>query len=178
MSKKINESSIEYTYIGVDSNNHPFHVTYHPGDPKEDGTPFTEEEIIILRDADHRADLSDRYWTECKSPLFEIQKKAYQNADSDDYIDPVGNLPVQMDNNPATLLAAESDDDGGATDREMTAKRLLALVKTLPADEFELFHELYENGLSMRAYAKKLGKAEGTIRYRHKKLLAKLKKLL
>lgn len=172
MSKKSNE--IQYTYIGEDVNGKPFSITYHTGDLKANGSPFTDEEIIFLRDADHRMDLGDRYYEESKSSLFEFQKRHFNADNSDDYLEPMDELPNRTDNNPLSVFLEKYESEG----HNPTAKKLMELVDALPPDEYELFQALYLIGMCLREYGRSIETNESTLRYRHRKLLKKLKNLL
>lgn len=174
---------IEYTYYGYDKRKEKsFRITLRPGDAKEGGGKFTEKEIIILRDSDHRMQLEDRYWEECKSESFEMLKDKEQDGDFDDSINPVENIRNFTDNNPSTILTTETDSPASANDTEAAIQRLTELIKTLSAEERALLDALYSldsdhERMSMRSYAKEIGISEGTVRNRHKRLLQKLKNL-
>jgi RNA polymerase sigma factor (sigma-70 family) len=59
----------------------------------------------------------------------------------------------------------------------MIAKMIRECVGKLDADESELIAAIYYEGCSMREYAKSKDVAEGTVRYRHKQILKKLRQL-
>jgi RNA polymerase sigma factor (sigma-70 family) len=57
----------------------------------------------------------------------------------------------------------------------MIAKMIRACIGRLEADEVELIQALYYQGISMREYANSIDVAEGTVRYRHKQVLKRLR---
>ncbi len=59
----------------------------------------------------------------------------------------------------------------------MIANMIRECVGKLKADESELIAAIYYEGNSMREYAKSIGIAEGTVRYRHQQILKKLRQL-
>lgn len=174
MVKNLN-TSIEYIYYGFDNlTSKPFKLILHPGDIKQNGSCFTEEEIIFLRDADHRMQLGDRYWEECKDSRFEKKKIKYLDPNEDDSIEPIENIPNLIEDDPVDLLTAESKPEI-ENDRDAKLEKLRKFLKEISPNELEMYHELYENGLSNRAYAQKIGKSEGTVRYRLNNFKKKIK---
>ena len=55
--------------------------------------------------------------------------------------------------------------------------KLTVFLRSLSPEQKALYEELYVKGKSNRALAKEMGVAEGTIRYRHNKMIQQLKKM-
>ena len=62
--------------------------------------------------------------------------------------------------------------------RKIEIEQLKNALLRLDEEEYKLIRELFYKNNSLRGYAKKIGKSYGTVRYREKQILEKLKKFL
>jgi len=176
MSNETSATTFTYYRYGEKANRE-IAVPINVGDVGADGKIVTKQDITILREMYHRDYLNERYYRESKSPLFEHARMRY-DQDPINEIEPLENLKDESENDPLFILTREPDWENGADDSSSYLDKLLHLLKSLTPEEIELIQDIYYQNMSMRATAKKMNKAEGTVRYRHKKLLAKLKKML
>jgi len=176
MSKESNTTT--FTYYRYDERTHrEIAVPINIGDVAIDGKIVTAKDIATIQEMSHQNYLDERYYRESKSSLFEHKRMRY-DRDPKNEIEPLENLPDESGNDPFSILTREPNPEEWNYDSPSNVDKLLLLLNSLAQEEIELIQDIYYQNISMRAIAKKLNKAEGTIRYRHKKLLAKLKKML
>lgn len=161
-----------YNYFYTDENGKSCCIPIHAGE-----YGWTEVTIAEMQKADHREELSNRYYEEAKNPLIEWKKKRFQDSNDDDsYEDPIDTLTDEADSVEAQIAAAEVADEVDTSDMDKLSK-LTVFLRSLSPEQKALYEELYVKGKSNRALAKEMGVAEGTIRYRHNKMIQQLKKM-
>ena len=172
MFNKKNQSNDVYTYFSTDENGKGRNIEIHAGE-----YGWTEVTIATMQDADHREALSNRYYEESKNPFIEWKKKKFQDSDDDDtYEDPIDTLTDESNMVDAQIATAENVDEIDTSDMDKLSK-LTVFLRSLSPEQKALYEELYVKGKSNRALAKEMGVAEGTIRYRHNKMIQQLKKM-
>lgn len=169
MIKKKEQTITTYNYHYTDINGKEKCIPIHVGE-----YGWTEVTIAIMQEADHREALSNRYYEEAKSPLVEWKKKRFQDGNDDDtYEDPMDMLTDETDSIEAYIAAVEDAPEEDTSEMD----RLTRFIASLSPEQKALYQELYVKGKSNRALAKEMGVAEGTIRYRHNKMLQQLRKM-
>lgn len=168
MFKKENDPTT-YNYYFTDETGKERCIPIHAGE-----YGWTEVTIAIMQEADHREALSNRYYEEAKNPLVEWKKKRFQDGNDDDtYEDPMDTLTDEADSIEAQIAAVEDAPEEDTSELD----RLARFIVSLSPEQKALYEELYVKGKSNRALAKEMGVAEGTIRYRHNKMLQQLRKM-
>ena len=82
-------------------------------------------------------------------------------------------LTDEADSIEAQIAVVEDAPEEDTSELDSLAR----FIASLSPEQKALYEELYVKGKSNRALAKEMGVAEGTIRYRHNKMLQQLRKV-
>lgn len=157
-----------YNYVYTDENGRICCIPIHAGE-----YGWTEVTIATMQKEDHREALGNRYYEEAKNPLVEWKKYRFQDANNDDtYQDPMDELSDRKDDVDAQIYDDAIPEGSGQTG---DLEKLRTFIATLSPEQKQLYEELYVKNKSNRALAKEIGVTEGTIRYRHGKLIKQLR---
>ncbi|MCD8324827.1 MAG: hypothetical protein LUC90_07850 [Lachnospiraceae bacterium] len=179
--KEVELTATKITYYRYGSNGElEASTSIEVGDLLEDGHRVTQQEITFLQEDYHRQQLGDRYYREHKDGYTENAKTRYETATGKEVDDPINQLPSEGSDPLDILLDTEEDMDSPDEPEDIfpSPEALKEALDNLPEEDRRLIMDIYYEDKAIRAVARESGRPESTLRYHHKRILKKLKKLL